>query len=173
MDKIIKCSVYECNSSAYWKDNGKKGFCGKHYRRFQRYGDASVCKYAEKGTGCIYKGYKIIRINGKSIYEHRHIMEQHIGRKLNPNEIIHHINENGLDNRIENLMIDNQSNHASHHGKKRYAHLKNPCEQCGKQYTKKTYQPKRNEHFFCSRACASTARKIGGISHIKSYSKQQ
>ena len=35
--------------------------------------------------------YKLIRIDGKQCYEHRAIMEEHLGRKLGFNECVHHI----------------------------------------------------------------------------------
>jgi len=50
--------------------------------------------------------YVKIRDNdGKIILEHRYIMEQFIGRKLEPYEIVHHRNKNKRDNRIENLVL--------------------------------------------------------------------
>lgn len=36
--------------------------------------------------------YKALKINGKKIDEHRLIMEKILGRKLQRNEVIHHIN---------------------------------------------------------------------------------
>jgi len=39
------------------------------------------------------------------IREHRMIMELHAGRPLSKNEVVHHINGDHLDNRIENLRI--------------------------------------------------------------------
>lgn len=48
----------------------------------------------------------------KYVLEHRFVMEQHIGRFLSPQEVVHHINGNPTDNRIDNLRLyANQSEH--------------------------------------------------------------
>lgn len=68
-------------------------------------------------------GYKYImipdhpRVNAtKCVPEHVLIMEKHIGRYLTKEEVVHHINENKLDNRIENLkLFSNSSEHMRHH----------------------------------------------------------
>ena len=49
--------------------------------------------------------YREIRINGRYIREHRIVMEKHLGRKLINSEEVHHIDGNGLNNDISNLMI--------------------------------------------------------------------
>ena len=48
----------------------------------------------------------------------RFVMERHLGRYLKPEEVVHHINRDTLDDRIENLkLFNNQSAHISFHNK--------------------------------------------------------
>lgn len=51
-------------------------------------------------------GYTIIRYApGKTMLEHRYVMEQELGRKLYGDENVHHINGDRTDNNIENLEL--------------------------------------------------------------------
>lgn len=51
----------------------------------------------------------------KMIREHRQVMEISIGRELLQTELVHHINGIKDDNRLENLVITNVSEHMSGH----------------------------------------------------------
>lgn len=58
---------------------------------------------------------KIKNKDGKMQPEHRVVMEEHLGRKLQSNEHVHHINGNTLDNSLTNLIVLTRSEHSKIH----------------------------------------------------------
>jgi len=65
--------------------------------------------------GWVHNGRRVIQDGTREIFEHRYIMEQHLGRPLEPNEVVHHKNEDRMDNRLENLELMTRSQHIAHH----------------------------------------------------------
>lgn len=59
--------------------------------------------------------YKGIKIDGKKYDYHRWLMEQKLGRKLNRDEVVHHINEDINDNDLSNLCVMSLSDHSRSH----------------------------------------------------------
>lgn len=95
------CKIDECERTVH-----AKGFCGKHYHRWRKHGDPLFSLLGERGEGWIDTGgYKRMRQNGKTVLEHRAVMEKILGRPLLQDESIHHKNGDRLDNRPCNLEI--------------------------------------------------------------------
>lgn len=78
-------------------------------------------------------GYIEIWNGSKRILEHRYIMEQYLNRKLNSDEVIHHINGIKDDNDINNLELTNQSEHMKKHKLPigQWSHHYDCCIKCG------------------------------------------
>lgn len=75
-----------------------------------------------KGFYICQQGYYVYTPTGKTedrILYHRYVMEQHLGRKLRSDEIVHHRDENKLNNDISNLEVMDRAQHAYHHHKKK------------------------------------------------------
>jgi hypothetical protein len=93
-----------------------------------------------------------------SIFFHRLVMEEHLGRLLLPREeVVHHKDGDKRNNDLSNLELTTASAHA------RYHRLQNPrpktvfsltCPQCGQEFERRAGIAKRNKRDFCSLSCA-------------------
>jgi hypothetical protein len=66
----------------------------------------------------VSEGYYVYTPSGKTedrVYHHRYVMEQHLGRELRSDEIVHHKDGDKLNNDISNLEIMTRAEHARHH----------------------------------------------------------
>lgn len=100
------CNFVGCDKPRYQRQQ----WCVMHHSRKFRTGElgelAPIERYKgewrKNKQGYIYRGKKGTR--GME-FQHRQVMEEHLGRPLLPEENVHHINGVRDDNRIENLEL--------------------------------------------------------------------
>lgn len=102
-----RCEVEGCE-----REYLAAGLCSMHYMRKRdtgEVGDAEPKKRA-KGEGSLtQQGYVKLKVDGEGIFQHRKVMQDHLGRELLPEETVHHINGVRDDNRLENLELWSRS----------------------------------------------------------------
>lgn len=121
VDKILqpkKLPEMECSQPDCDRQIGhSNGLCIICNQRLTRYGRLNNI-LSPKGSGYLdAQGYwRIPGRDGNSVLEHRDIMEKSLGRRLTSEEVVHHIDEDKLNNDLSNLMLlNNQSEHMKLH----------------------------------------------------------
>ena len=82
------------------------GFKGKWTLQFTGVGKTP---YYVRGASVAGGGKK------RSIYQHREVMERHLGRPLREGEVVHHINLDSTNNSLDNLEVVSHSTHQRLH----------------------------------------------------------
>ncbi len=97
----------------------------KHLEKLNSNQDGKINRNWKGGFFISGYGYKMVKAEyhprankGGYVFEHILVIEKFIGRFLNKEEIVHHINEIRTDNRIENLELTNRSKHMIFHNEK-------------------------------------------------------
>lgn len=145
------------------------------YRKSQHFCSQKCHGVASRGSNSPrYKGwleahgYRIVMIDGQRKYEHRHVMEEFLGRSLLRSEIVHHKNGCPFDNRIENLeLIDGIKDHMIKHkgGFRNETHKE--CSYCheikprSEFYLIKQRTPRMDPHKPTCRLCGDYRQKQG------------
>lgn len=97
------------------------------------------------------------RTKNNYVLHHRIVVENHIKRLLEKDEIVHHKDENGHNNEISNLeIIKNQSEHQKLHVKRGITTVTLICPNCNNEFTKpknKTHLIKGGNPSCCSNRC--------------------
>jgi HNH endonuclease len=155
------CSVPGCQEI-----HDAKGFCHKHYNKWKRRGDPLAAELkGPAGNGHIQRGYRVHGSNGKRIAEHRLIVERILGKPLPPGAVVHHVDENRLNNDPANLVVcpSNKYHQLIHQRMNAYAATGNPnwrkCPYCGK-YDDPANMRSEKSGRCVHRECSAAARRI-------------
>lgn len=86
------------------------------------------------------------------IYEHHHVMCENIGRRLLPNECVHHINRDKTDNTLSNLRLMTLSEHSKLHAieDRGYSSEIRSCRKCSVEFCVST----KSRQIYCSMKCS-------------------
>jgi hypothetical protein len=157
------CEV--CGTMMYVQPNqisrGEGRFCSRACKHKSMQG-------VEKSTGTrsVRKdGYIVVKTGIRQYeLEHRLVMSRALGRPLETNEHVHHVNGDVADNRIENLMLMTPTEHQQYHAATNHVQAQSSrvqltCKRCGA-----TYERKRGrvaESNYCSAACRLDAQHEG------------
>lgn len=144
---------------------GKRHFCNKQcFWNFRKGKDYGIFSKLTREKHPKWKGGRITSTTGyvmlympkhpsadKKGYvaEHRFVIEQSLGVTLNRSSVVHHINGNRSDNRLENLQLTNGIAHANIHKIWSYKRLFVPhkCQHCDNDAAVRLYTDKKGRKF--------------------------
>ncbi len=129
--EIVKDRIYNCI------DCGKK-LVSYYATRCRSCSKKGKLNYNWKGGRRVRSdGYILIfcpehinRTHDNYMLEHRLVMEKYLGRHLKTEEVVHHIDGNRANNKLENLILF--PTHSAHQSFKHTGESKYICKHCGK-----------------------------------------
>jgi hypothetical protein len=118
--------VCDCGSEATRSTkllrNGDSASCGcLHIERAMRHVKSNTKPLGHERTN--KRGYVLVKTERGYVRKHVHVMEAHLGRKLLPDEDVHHDDEDKANNAIGNLILMSHAEHTIHHNKVRSSNV--------------------------------------------------
>jgi len=129
---------------------GKEFFKSSHLA-FVHWSNQRFCshKYHGRNKPALVVEYRGTNYDGIRRPLHRVLMEEHLGRKLNPDELVHHKDGNKHNNALKNLEVMSAVDHGRLHNLKHP--ISKPCVICGIIFT--PHKTKRARAQTCSKEC--------------------
>lgn len=103
---LCACGCGKRTEHTYCWGHHTRLFSPEEQGRRGRMNDGS--KQRGRGEGKSYR-----KLRGR--HEHRRVIEAAIGRRLRSDEIVHHVNGDKFDNRLENLKVMTRAEHVAEH----------------------------------------------------------
>ena len=126
--RIGICPICQKSYTYSMRPSKSKKFCSQACCGISRRG---INNHKYKGGFTIKAGYRVICVDGIRKYEHRHVMEQHLGRPLLSTEVVHHKDHNRANNDISNLeLLSSHSEHRKLHSTRYAGEFEKQCSFC-------------------------------------------
>lgn len=109
---LMNCEYCEKVCELYPSEAKRFRFCSRKCQGM----DLRYSNLSPQGSSYIdFYGYRHLKHGDKWIREHRIVMQEHLGRELTSDEVVHHKDKDKLNNDISNLEVMTNEEHSRMH----------------------------------------------------------